>query len=122
MLGVRHIAGFVVCLAASAIVVQAVGLGGMVDEPEVGIEDDVNETTEDLREQEVERDQLGDGIVGNVYSALGTLRDIILMVFLLPQALMNLGLPAPLAYFVTAPLYLAAGIAFIEFLAGRRIR
>ena len=119
MMSVKSLAIFVVCLVSATIVIQAAGLADLVDNPQTGIEGDVDETSEDVTEQVVERDRLGDGIVGNVYAALETLSAVLVMILRLPQALINLGLLREYSVFVTAPLSIILGIAFLQFLAGR---
>ncbi|MEY7847925.1 hypothetical protein AB7C87_01810 [Natrarchaeobius sp. A-rgal3] len=119
----RALAVFIVCLAASTAFVSAIGFSDIIGETEIGVEDRVNETEEELRDVGPEpEDRSNDGLLSLTFGAMSVLRNVAEMVFFLPQVLHNLGLPMAAAAFVSAPVYVVVGVALIEFARGDRLR
>ncbi|THE64516.1 hypothetical protein D8Y22_12800 [Salinadaptatus halalkaliphilus] len=119
----RALAVFLVCLAASSAFVSAVGFSEVIGDQEVGIEEQVNQTEEELRDAgPSDEDRSDDGLLALTYGAMGVLQDVAGMIFFLPQVLHNLGLPLAAATFVSAPVYVVVGLSLIEFARGDRLR
>ncbi|MEY7850895.1 hypothetical protein AB7C87_17045 [Natrarchaeobius sp. A-rgal3] len=119
----RALAVFIVCLAASTAFVSAIGFSAVIGETEVGVEERVNETEEELRDVAPDdEDRSDEGLLALTYGAMSILRDVAGMIFFLPQVLHNLGLPRAAATFIAAPVYVVVGFALVEFARGDRIR
>lgn len=110
-----------VCVAAAAAVMQASGLNHETGlNPDPGIEQDVNQSESELRDYSASRNSGETSFVSGVVSGVGETMSVYKIMFALPTMLQNLGLPAWLAAFFSAPAYFMFGLYTIYLITGRR--
>jgi len=126
MMSTRALAVFMVCLAASATFVSAIGFTEVLDvDRDFGHEEQLNETEEEFQEPGADGggDQDSIGAIASFFlGAFNLFQTLSNLLFYFPQVLSNLGLPFEAAVFVSAPIYIVVGIAAMEFLRGGALR
>lgn len=112
---------FMVCLAAAASVMLASGLAAEIgQQPQPGIEDDVEQTEGDFKEYSASREEGSVTFVGAIVSGIDKAISALKLVFALYPMLVNMGFPAWLATFLAAPVYVVFGLFTLHLLTGRR--
>lgn len=121
MAQVTKLVVFMVCVAAAATVMQASGLTAELgQQPNPGVQDNVNDSQEDLKQYSASREQGETSFIGSVISGVDKAIDSFKLVFALYPMLKNLGMPSWLAAFISAPVYFSFGLFVLYLITGRR--
>lgn len=112
---------FMVCLAAAASVMVASGLAAEIgQQPQTGIQEDVDSSNESFKEYSASRSEGATSFIGAVISGVDKTISAFKLIFALPSLLVNLGLPTWLATFISAPIYFSFGMFILYLITGRR--
>jgi len=116
----KNLVVIVIALSAMTSLVTA-SLGGELGfQPETGIDTPVNDVINGIQDG-----QVGDSVTSNgevsFFGAFSLIIDFVQLPLLLPQALVNLGIPPAIAYTMTIPVYFAVPFAVLQIAIRQRL-
>lgn len=110
-----------VCIAAAATAMAASGLTSDIGlSPNTGIQENVNHSQQEYKKYSASRTQGDTSFIGSVIGGVDKAISTFKLVFALYPMLTNIGIPAWLAAFISAPVYFSFGLFILYMITGRR--
>lgn len=109
-----------VLLNASAVMVGAIGLTDIGYQPDIGGDAEIEQAETQAETISTERSAL-DQFVAGVIAAADTVATVFGVAIAGPTMLANLGVPAPVVAFLSAPIYIIVGLDILQVISGRSI-
>ncbi|MBP1987246.1 hypothetical protein [Halolamina salifodinae] len=112
---------FIVCVAAVAGAMAASGTAGWlgVDDPSVGVEDQVNQSEGELHDYSASRQGGDTSFIGATISGTDEVISSFVVIFALSDMMVNAGLPVWSAVMLSSPLAWCFGLFIIYMFSGR---